>query len=225
MDASCPIRVLRCEVTPTEERIFYELGGGVGCFIPAIFIEEANREMHYSTCVKRYLEGDYDFPEFEFIEFVESFFCDGLPIFEPEHKIGGLEDQIAEKRAEIEQLQEAINIVRSGMFETKREWLQGLINKYDDGISFGDDQPPRATLGLTPMPERRAPDRLRRRELKSIILKLAERDGCKLHETVPSERVQKWVRELARLGLRTNENSVRAILSRYGYAVERKGER
>lgn len=221
MNARPSLKVIRCESTPTEERIFYELGGVVGCFRPAEFIHRAELRICSISAFKSHLEGKGDSPELDLIWFVENYY-DVKPSSEPKEEIESLNKWSQRLTEEIELLQQAINIVRSGMFETKKEWFEKLIGEYND-FTLGVDEPPRAALGLTPTPERGAQDRLRSRELKSRIIKLAERDGCKLHETVPSEKVQKWVRELARLGLRTNENSVRAILSRYGYATERKG--
>ncbi|HYQ86147.1 MAG TPA: hypothetical protein VES59_02785 [Bacteroidota bacterium] len=58
-------------------------------------------------------------------------------------------------------------------------------------------------------------------ELKNKLQKYITRDECKKHQTVPSARVAKWVREIREEGYETSENIIRAKLSRMGFTSEK----
>ncbi len=59
-------------------------------------------------------------------------------------------------------------------------------------------------------------------KFKAKLQELLRRDGCKRNETVPSEKVAKWVRQIKEEGYQTNENIIRARLSQMGYSMEKK---
>ena len=60
--------------------------------------------------------------------------------------------------------------------------------------------------------------------LKAKISELAERDKCKKGETVPSIKINKWVREISKSGYQAQDGAVRSILTRLGYTKERKNK-
>ena len=58
-------------------------------------------------------------------------------------------------------------------------------------------------------------------ELKKIVNMLVERDGSKGNETVPSSRINLWIREYADLGIELKAGSIRRKLTDLGCTIEK----
>ena len=80
-------------------------------------------------------------------------------------------------------------------------------------------------------PQRRAPKSTKQEipkkrfpygKLTEKLQEFIRRDGCKPGETVPSAKIHMWVRELAKQGYKTSAGSIRAILTKLGYTIERR---
>ncbi len=61
-------------------------------------------------------------------------------------------------------------------------------------------------------------------EFKTILDKLIRRDGIKENETVPSTKINAWIREYEKQGIKLVSSSIRKKLSDLGYSTERKPE-
>ncbi|MEX1138362.1 MAG: hypothetical protein WEB33_02470 [Bacteroidota bacterium] len=60
-------------------------------------------------------------------------------------------------------------------------------------------------------------------KLKRMVDNWAKGETFKVGETVPSKKIDKFVRDLKSKGIKTSVGSVRAKLSELGYSDERKG--
>ena len=61
-----------------------------------------------------------------------------------------------------------------------------------------------------------------RGDLKKRIAEWADAQGFKLGESVPSKKIDKYVRDLNKAGIKTRPEAVRATLSRLGYSKEKQ---
>ncbi len=245
------IKILKVKKTEPDGylKIFYELGGVVGKFIPDNYINKLRKKIKdYSDGIK-YLKGDTSIKLEQDIIFESEFSAD---FYAGEHYGTDLEkeyiehlyENIKNEEVECEKFQQVINICEAGLIEEKEIFIKYFISEIElqwfDSPFGCEGELITATLGVEPenaktdifdkgadIPAEEQPAKFRRKQLQNILKQLIRENNIKwkLKEgvSVPSFKVYLITNEIKKLGFNwIKQDSVAVTLRKLGYSEENK---